>query len=82
MAELKDKDEQYSELLKYNKISEESKMRIVFTLRAVFVTFFVVITTVLVMHIITSYDQLTSGINNFTERNLFGLRIGGDSDLS
>ncbi len=82
MAELKNKDEQYSELLQYKKMTKENKARLVITLRAVFLTFFVIAATVLVMHIITNYDDISTIFSSFTDKKLFGVQITSNPDVT
>lgn len=82
MSELKNKDEQYKELLKYNKMSDESKSRISFIIQAIFVTFFVVVTTVFIMHIITNYENISAIIGSFTNKNLFDVQISDKPDIT
>lgn len=82
MAELKDKDEQYSELLKYKKITKEGKNRIINVIRAVFVTIFVIIATILCMYIITNYDDISAIVGSFTDKKLLGVEISSKPDLT
>ncbi len=82
MTELKNKDEQYSEFLSYNKMSKESKLRLVIMFRAVFVTFFVVISTVLIMHIITNYDDISTILGSLTDKKLLGVKINSNPDVT
>lgn len=82
MAELKNKDEQYSELLKYKKMSKGAKTRMVLMLRAVFLTFFVVAATFLIMHIITNYDDISTILGSFTDKKLFGVQISANPDVT
>ena len=82
MAELKNKDEQYSELLKYNKMTKESKARMVIMVRAAFLTFFVIAATVLTMHIITNYDDISTIFGSFTDKKLFGVQISANPDVT
>ena len=81
MSELKNKDEQYSELLKYKKISEADKTRIIISVRAVFVTFFVILSTFLVMQIITNYENISAILSGFTDKKLFGVKISSNPDI-
>ena len=60
MAELKDKDEQYSTFLKYKENDEEDESKLIIFLRIVFVTFFMVAITVLTMFIISNYDDIST----------------------
>ena len=82
MTELKDKDKQYSELLKYKKISSDKKNVIILALRAVFVTFFVVTATIFAMHIITNYDDISAIMGSFTDKKLFGVEVSSKPDLT
>lgn len=56
MAELKDKDEQYSIFLKYKENNDEGKT--IFTLRVIFIMFFFCALTSLVMFIVSNFDDL------------------------
>ncbi len=82
MAELKDKDEQYSTFLKYKENEEEEESKLIITLRIVFVTFFMVAITALTMFIITNYNDISTIIESFTDKKLSGVKIGEKPDLT
>lgn len=75
MAELKDKDEQYSTFLKYRESTEKDENRLILTLRAIFVTFFVVAITSFTMFIITNYNDISTIIGSFTDTKLLGVKV-------
>ena len=52
MAELKDKEEQYSTFLKYKEKDEDDENKLIITLRVIFVMFFVVAITAFTMFIV------------------------------
>lgn len=58
MAELKDKDEQYSIFLKYKENNDEGKT--IFTLRVIFIMFFFCALTSLIMFIVSNFDELVT----------------------
>ena len=82
MAELKDKDEQYSTFLKYKENEEEEESKLIITLRIVFVTFFMVAITALTMFIITNYNDISTIIESFTDKKLAGVKVGEKPDLT
>ncbi len=80
MTELKDKDEQYSVFLKYKERNEEGGF--VFTLRIIFISFFVVAATAFLMFIISNYDNISAIISSYTDKNLQGVKISKKPDLT
>jgi LCP family protein required for cell wall assembly len=82
MSGLKDKKEQYNNLLNYKELDEENENKLVITLRAIFVTFFVVAITALSMFIITNFDDISTIIENFTDRKLAGSNTINKGDLT
>lgn len=80
MAELKDKDEQYSVFLKYKERNDENKL--VFTLRIIFITFFLVALTALTMFIISNYDDISAIMESFTDKKLAGVKVQQKPDLT
>lgn len=57
MAELKDKEEQYSTFLQYKEKEEKPENKLIITLRLIFIAFFMVAITTCVMYIISNYDD-------------------------
>ena len=82
MAELKDKDEQYSTFLKYKENDENDESKLIITLRVVFVMFFMVAITALTMFIITNYNDISTIIEGFTDKNLAGVKVSQKPDLT
>lgn len=82
MAELKDKDEQYSTFLKYKENDEEDESKLVIILRIVFVTFFMVAITVLTMFIISNYDDISTIIESYTDKKIAGVKVSQKPDLT
>lgn len=80
MAELKDKDEQYSVFLKYKERNDENKF--VFTLRLIFVTFFMVAVTALIMSILNNFDDICTFFENFSDKKIAGIKTTQKSDLT
>ena len=80
MAELKDKEEQYSVFLKYKENNDEN--RFIVTLRIIFVSFFVVVLTALTMFIVSNYDSLCAIIEGFTDNKLAGVKVQQKQDLT
>ena len=82
MAELKDKEEQYSTFLKYKENDEEDESKLIITLRVIFVTFFMVAITALTMFIITNYNDISTIIESFTDKKLAGVKVSQKPDLT
>ncbi|HIS89489.1 TPA: LCP family protein [Candidatus Avigastranaerophilus faecigallinarum] len=82
MAELKDKDEQYSTFLKYKENDEEDESKLIIFLRIVFVTFFMVAITVLTMFIISNYDDISTIIESYTDKKIAGVKVSQKPDLT
>ena len=82
MAELKDKEEQYSTFLKYKENDEEDESKLIITLRVIFVTFFMVAITALTMFIITNYNDISTIIESFTDKKLVGVKVSQKPDLT
>ena len=82
MAELKDKDEQYSTFLKYKENDENNESKLIIALRVVFVMFFMVAITALTMFIVTNYDDISTIIDSFTDKKLAGVKISQKPDLT
>lgn len=82
MAELKDKEEQYSTFLKYKESDDNEENKLIITLRAIFVTFFVVAITALTMFIITNYNDISTIIEGFTDKKLAGVKVNHKPDLT
>ena len=82
MAELKDKEEQYSTFLKYKENDDNEENKLIITLRAIFVTFFVVAITALTMFIITNYNDISTIIESFTDKKLIGVKVNHKPDLT
>ena len=82
MAELKDKDEQYSTFLKYKENDENDESKLIITLRVVFVMFFMVAIRALTMFIITNYNDISTIIEGFTDKNLAGVKVSQKPDLT
>ena len=80
MAELKDKDEQYSVFLKYKEQNEDGGF--IFTLRLIFITFFFVILTVFVMFIISNFDNIATIFTSFTDKKITGVKVSQRADLT
>lgn len=66
MAELKDKDEQYSIFLKYKERNEEGGF--IFTLRIIFIMFFFVVVTAFIMFIVSNYDDISAIFSSYTNK--------------
>lgn len=82
MDELKDKEEQYNTFLKYKEPSEKEENKIITAIRLIFVTFCVVAITILVMFIITNYNDISSIIQRLTDKTPIGGSIGHKADLT
>lgn len=80
MTELKDKDEQYNVFLKYKERNEEGGF--IFTLRIIFITFFFVIVTTLIMFIISNFDNISAIISSYTDKQLAGVKVHKKPDLT
>lgn len=80
MTELKDKDEQYSVFLKYKERNDEN--RLVFTLRLIFVTFFLAALTVLTMFILNNAEDISAIIESYTDKKLAGVKVQQKPDLT
>ena len=82
MAELKNKDEQYSNLMRYKENKEKEENKLLFLLRIIFVTFFVVAITSLVMFIITNYEDISSVIEGMRDKKIAGVKVSKKPDLT
>lgn len=82
MAELKDKDEQYSNLMRYKENKEKEETKLVFGLRVIFVAFFVVAITALTMFIITNYEDISTVIEGMTDKKIAGVKLDKKPDLT
>ncbi len=82
MAELKDKNEQYSVFLKYKEQDNERQNKFIITLRLVLLTFIVVIITYFIMFLIDNYDNLVSIFENLINKNISTERLSNKSDLT
>jgi len=82
MTELKDKDEQYSTFLKYKEDDDNNENKFIITLRFIFIAFFVVAITALTMFIITNYNDISTIIESFTDKNLIGVSANHKPDLT
>ncbi len=80
MAELKDKDEQYSIFLKYKENNDESK--IIITLRVIFITFFIIVFTGFTMFIVNNINEISSIVESFTDTKLAGIKLEEKPDLT
>ncbi len=81
MAELKDKEEQYSTFLKYKEDDDEEN-KFIITLRVIFITFFVIALTALSMFIITNYNDISAIIESLTDKKLAGVKVSPKPDLT
>ena len=79
MAELKDKEEQYSVFLKYKEKEEENKFS--FGLKLVVISFFLVVLTLFTMFMVNNYPELTGIIEKISGRNDLELNSADKSDL-
>ncbi|MBQ9246078.1 LCP family protein [bacterium] len=75
MAELKDKDEQYSTFLKYKENNKEEENKFILTLRVIFIMFFAVAITALSMYIITNYNEISAIIESMTDKKLANVQV-------
>lgn len=75
MAELKDKDEQYNVFLKYKEKNEEEDNKVIITLRAIFIVFFLVLLTVLCIFLMNNYSNISTVIESMTDKKLAGVKI-------
>ena len=82
MAELKDKDEQYNNLMRYKKNEEKEENKLVILFRILFVTFFVVAITTLVMFIITNYEDIATVWEGMTDKKIAGVKVDKKPDLT
>ncbi|MBQ8886199.1 MAG: LCP family protein [Candidatus Gastranaerophilales bacterium] len=82
MAELKNKDEQYSNLMRYKKNEEKEENKLVILFRILFVTFFVVAITTLVMFIITNYEDISTVWEGMTDKKIAGVKVDKKPDLT
>ncbi len=82
MAELKNKDEQYSNLMRYKENKEKEENKLVILLRIIFVTFFVVAITSLAMFIITNYEDIASVIEGMSDKKIAGVKVDKKPDLT
>ena len=80
MAELKDKEEQYSVFLKYKEKNDENS--IISTLRIIFITFLFVALTALIMFIVNNFDDISTIISSYTDRKMYGTKIHQKPDLT
>ena len=82
MAELKDKEEQYSTFLQYKENNNEEENKVIITLRVIFVTFFAVAITVFLMYIITNYNELSAIVESIADRKLANVKVNSKPDLT
>ena len=82
MAELKNKDEQYKKLLKYNENKEKEENKLIWLLRVVLVTFFVVAITSFIMFIITNYDDISTVLKGMADKDIAGVKVDKKPDLT
>ena len=80
MAELKDKEEQYNNILDYKEKSPENDSNIKITLRVIFITFFAVAITAFSMYLITNYNEISALIENFASNT--GVKTSSKPDLT
>ncbi len=80
MAELKNKDEQYSVFLKYREKEENENNKFIITTRLIFITFIVVVITFLIMHLFNNYDNISAIIDNVISEK--SLKINDKPDLT
>ncbi len=81
MAELKDKEEQYSTFLKY-KENDDKESKFIVILRVIFVAFFIAALTALSMFIITNYNDISTIIESYTDKKLAGVKVNTKPDLT
>ncbi len=80
MAELKDKEEQYNNILDYKEKSGDNDGKVRITLRVIFITFFAVAITAFSMYLITNYNEISALIDNF--KNNKGVKTSSKPDLT
>ncbi|MCD7739825.1 MAG: LCP family protein [Candidatus Gastranaerophilales bacterium] len=82
MAELKDKDEQYSTFLKYKESDDNAENKFIIIFRGIFTVIFIAAITMLMMYIITNYDDIKTIVESFRDSKLSGVKVSSKPDLT
>ncbi len=75
MAELKDKDEQYSVFLKYKEKNEEEGNKMIITLRVVFIAFVVLTIFGLCSFLLNNFSNITAIFDGLTNKELANVKV-------
>lgn len=75
MAELKDKDEQYSVFLKYKENTDDDNSKVIITLRVIFISFIVVVITVLGLFLFDNSSDISAIFESMTDKKLANVKV-------
>ena len=82
MAELKDKNEQYSVFLKYEEPSKADRDKSILTLKIIIITFIIVLCFSLISFVIENASNLSALIESATDESLANVKITKKQELS
>ena len=94
MSELKDKEEQYNNLLNYKGKSkdkgqkdeadsgEDGENKFILPLRVILITIFAVVITAFSMYLITNYNEISSLIESFKDKRIANVVPNNKPDLT
>ena len=82
MAELKDKNEQYSVFLKYKEPSDAERDKSILTLRIIIITFIIVLCFSIVSFLIDNLSNLAALFESATDKSLANVKITKKQELS
>ena len=82
MAELKDKNEQYSVFLKYKEPSDAQRDRNILALRIIIISFIIVLCFSVISFIIDNLSNLAVLFESATDKSLSGVKISKEQELS
>ena len=75
MTELKDKDEQYSVFLKYRENTDDDNSKVIITLRVIFISFIVVVITVLGLFLFDNSSNISAIFESITDKKLANVKV-------
>lgn len=82
MAELKDKDEQYSALLKYKDKGRNNERNLIIFLRVAFVIAVFSVLVFLIIFIVNNYKNITNVIESMNDKKIAGVKVQQKQDLT
>lgn len=82
MAELKDKNEQYSTFMRYKEHTDNQKENMLLVVRVLLLTVFTVALTLLCLFVVNNYSNIATIIESMTDEKLAGVKISDKPDLT